>query len=69
MEAYKVKYGTRVRVVDSNIYIPPASIGVNTGDDIKILRLDGMYCNAINSNGDRIYISAFTEVEIIPDEV
>ena len=63
MEAYNVKYGTKVIVTDEDVKTPPSSIPVNKGDEITIYKLDGMYCNGINKDGDRIYIAALTEVE------
>lgn len=63
MEAYKVKYGTRVVVIDENVKAPPSSIPIKKGDEITIHRLDGMYCNGIDKDGNRIYIAAWTEVE------
>lgn len=63
MKAYNVKYGTKVRVTDENLSNPPDSISVNKGDEITIHRLDGMYCNGIDQDGNRIYIAAWTEVE------
>lgn len=63
MEAHNVKYGTKVIVTDENVKIPTSSIPVNKGDEITIYRLDGMYCNGINKDGNRIYIAGWTEVE------
>lgn len=63
MEAYNVKEGTKVKIVDDNVKTPLASIPVNKGDKIVIGRLDGMYCNGTNSEGNRVYIAAWTEVE------
>lgn len=63
MEAHNVKYGTKVIVTDDEVKIPPSSIPVNKGDEITIYRLDGMYCNGIDKDGNRIYIAAWTEVE------
>ncbi len=63
MEAHNVKYGTKVIVTDDVVKIPPSSIPVNKGDEITIYRLDGMYCNGINKDGNRIYIAGWTEVE------
>ncbi|MEA3317916.1 MAG: hypothetical protein U9R54_08160 [Bacteroidota bacterium] len=65
MKAYNVKYGAKVKVIDDNIEIPPASIPVNKGDEIKILRVDGMYCKGINKDNDKVFIAAWTEVEQI----
>jgi len=64
MKAYKVESGTKVIVTDNNIKTPPGSLPIETGDEITIYRLDGMYCNGINNNGDRIYIAALTDVKI-----
>ena len=63
MEAYKVKYGTKVIVIDENVKSPPSSISINKGDEITIHRLDGMYCDGIDKDGNRIYIAGWTEVE------
>ncbi len=64
MEAYNVKYGTKVIVIDENVKTPPSSIPINKGDEITIYRLDGMYCNGIDKDGNIIYIAAWTEVEL-----
>lgn len=63
MEAYKVKYGTKVIVTDDEVKTPLLSIPINKGDVITIHRLDGMYCNGIDKDGNRIYIAGWTEVE------
>ena len=63
MKAYNVKNGTKVRVTDEDIKNPIDSTPVNKGDEITIHRLDGMYVNATDQNGNRIYIAAWTEVE------
>jgi len=65
MEAYQVKYKIKVKVVDDNVNTPPSSIPVKKGDIITIERLDGMYCNAIDSKGNRVYIAAWTQVEYL----
>lgn len=65
MEAYNVKYGTKVIVTDENVKVPPDAIPVFQGDEITIHKLDGMYCNGVNKDGDKIYIAAWTEVESI----
>lgn len=65
MKAYNVKYGTKVIVTDEDLSTPPGSIPVNKGDEITIHRLDGMYCNGIDRDDNRIYIAAWTEVEPI----
>jgi len=63
MEAYEVKYGTKVIIIDDEVKTPPSSIPINKGDKITIHRLDGMYCNGIDKDGNRIYIAGWTEVE------
>lgn len=63
MEAYNVNYGTEVIVIDDDVKTPPASITVKKGDKITIYSLDGMYCNGIDKDGNRIYIAGWTEVE------
>lgn len=65
MEAYNVKYGTKVKIVDDNITIPPDSYQINKGDIITIFNLDGKYCSGRDEKGNRIYIAAWTEVEEI----
>jgi D-alanyl-D-alanine carboxypeptidase len=63
MKAYNIKCGTKVIVTDENVKTPPSSIPVNKGDEIIIDKIDGMYVNGINKDGDRIYFAAWTEVE------
>lgn len=67
MKAYKVPQGQKVKVIDDDIRTPPSSIAVNKGDEITINKLDGMYCNAVNKDGNRVYIAAWTEVEPVND--
>lgn len=64
MKAYNVKIGTKVKVVNDNVVIPPASILVSKGDIVVIEGLDGMYCYCINDAGDKVYIAAWTEIEV-----
>jgi len=63
MEAHNVKYGTKVIVTDNEVNTPPSSIPISKGDEITIYRLDGMYCNGIDKDGNIIYIAGWTEVE------
>jgi len=64
MEVYKVSYGTQVIVEDDSIRIPPDALPVNNGDLITILNTDGMYTNGLNVNDEKIYIAAWTNVEL-----
>jgi hypothetical protein len=63
MKAYNVKYGTKVIVTDNEITTPPSSIPISKCDEITIHNLDGMYCNGVDKDGNKIYIAAWTEVE------
>jgi len=63
MEAYNIKYGTKVIVTDKKVRTPLQSIPVSKGDEITIHNLDGMYCNGVNKDGQKIYVAAWTEVE------
>jgi hypothetical protein len=65
MKAYEVKQGTKVIIIDEKVKTPPSSIPVNNGDVITINRLDGMYCNGINKDGNRVYIAAWTNLKIL----
>lgn len=64
MKAYEVKYGTKVVVADENVRTAPISPAVANGDEITIYKLDGMYCNGLDKTGNRIYIAAWTNVEV-----
>jgi hypothetical protein len=63
MKAYNIKYGTKVIVTDNEVTTPPSSIPISKGDEMTIHRLEGMYCNGLNKDNQRIYIAAWTEVE------
>jgi len=63
MKAYNVNYGTKVIVTDNEVTTPPSSIPISKGDEITIHNLDGMYCNGVDKDGNKIYIAAWTEVE------
>jgi len=65
MEAHNVKYGTKVVVIDENVKTPPESVSIKKGDEITIHRLDGMYCNGIDKDGNKIYIAAWTKVQLL----
>lgn len=63
MKAYNVKYGVKVIVIDDEVNTPPLSTPVNRGDVITIHKPDGMYCNGLDKDGNRIYIAGWTDVE------
>ena len=58
------KYGQVVRIV-GDATAPPDAPEVNHNEVVKIFRLDGMYVNGQNEYGDRVYIPAWQEVEVI----
>ena len=64
MVAHEVKGGTKVTVTDERVYIPVGTTPVKNGDIITINKVDGMYCNGTDKDGNSIYISAWTEVEL-----
>lgn len=64
MQAWEcIGLGTKVKVIDNKIDIPPFSLPVKKNDIITIFKPDGMYCSGKNSNGNRIYIAAWTKIE------
>lgn len=65
MEAHLVKPGTKVMITDKDVRIPPAAKKLEAGDVLIMGKLDGMYCNAEDEEGDRVYLAGWTEVERI----
>lgn len=65
MKAYQLVKGSKVIVKESVVVCPPASIPVYQDEVLTLGTLDGMYCKAINEQGDRVYIHGFTEVHEI----
>lgn len=63
MEAYEIKRNTKVIVLSDEVRTPPSSLPISKGDVITILNMDGMYCNCLDKDNNRVYISALTEVE------
>jgi len=63
MEAYEIKRNTKVIVLSEEVRTPPSSLPISKGDVITILNMDGMYCNCLDKDNNRVYISALTEVE------
>jgi len=66
MKAYDVDRGVKI-VVCGNIMSPPESIGVQSKEELTVIRLDGMYVSATNKNGETVYIHACTDVELIKE--
>lgn len=44
---------------------PPDALDVLTGKIVTVGRLDGMYVNATDEDGNRVYIAAWTRVKKI----
>jgi len=66
MKAMNVDRNTKVVITDTGqIRIPPSALPLVTGDVITILNHDGMYVNAVNEDGDRVYLAAWTDVTVI----
>ena len=57
------KYGAKI--ADGFSTAMEKATPVAKDEIITIYRLDGMYCNGSNSEGERVYINASTEVEIV----
>ena len=65
MKAYEVQPGTKVRIIDKDPKVPPGAKQLDENDEVVILSLDGMHCNASDKEGNRVYMRAWTEVEIV----
>lgn len=65
MKLYDVPRGSYFRVVEENAVIPPDALDIKQGDVLKALNLDGMYYNCENADGQRVYLAAFSDVEIV----
>jgi hypothetical protein len=64
MQLMDVPHKSKFKVVDPKARVPPASLEA-IADKVYIMGyLDGMYCNAYDSNNNRVYFAAWTEVEI-----
>ena len=65
MQAYEVTKGTKVKVIDNVVFVPPNALPVYQHEILKIGTLDGMHCRATNEKGDTVYIKAsyFDEYE------
>lgn len=65
MKLYDVQNNCKVRIIDTGIKIPVASLAVKTGDIIQFYHIDGMYSLCKNENDDVVHIAAWTEVELV----
>ena len=62
MKAYEAKKGSIVVVIDDNVRVRHQTPVVKKGDTITIGRLDGMYCNGTNEDGESVCIAAWTQI-------
>ena len=61
MQVMDVRRGATFKVV-GDAKVPPAAPEANNDEVYKMGRLDGMYCYCFDSNGERCYFAAWTEV-------
>ena len=65
-ELYKVKNGTKVRVMN-DIKVPPGAPAINKGDVIFFSHIDGMYSLCFDKNDNPIHLAAWSMVEEIEE--
>ncbi len=66
MNLMDVTKGTKFKLSNaSETSVPPSSIMPDAHETYTSGWLDGMYCNALDSNGNRVYFAAWTEVDLI----
>jgi hypothetical protein len=63
MKLYNLPRGERFKLLE-NPTIPPVAPQGKLNVVYKLLGLDGMYCNCLNPEQERVYFAAWTEVEI-----
>jgi len=64
MRLYEVPNDTMIKVTDDKPLVPPGALEIKTGDELKFIKLDGLY-SICYRNYDRVYLQAATEVDII----
>lgn len=64
---YKVRGGSKIRIASNDVHIPPASLPQSKGDILTFFKIDGMYGNCKDADGNWVYIAAWTDVEIIDE--
>jgi len=63
MEIMNVPCGTWITLAE-DARVPPGAPPANSGLELKVLNLDGMYVNCVNREGTRYYIAAWENVNI-----
>ena len=66
MELMNLPTETKFKLKNAAVtMIPPSSISPEEDEIYTMDSLDGMYCNALDSSGNRVYFAAWTKVEVI----
>jgi len=68
MKLYDVPRGSKIRVVDRDMSVPPGAPAIKTDDVVYFDHLDGMYSFCQDENGRVVHLAGWTEVEIVNDE-
>ena len=66
MKLYEVPRNTGIRVLEEGT-VPPAAPAIHKGDILRFHEIDGMYSVCYRGE-ERVYLAAYTEVEIIEKE-
>jgi len=65
VKLYEAKRNSRIKVIETDVQVPPEAPDVKTDDVLMFHHLDGMYSYCHNSCGDVVHIPAWTEVEYV----
>lgn len=64
MKLYKLPRGAKFKLLETP-QTPPASLDGDIEETYEFLRVDGMYCNCLNSRKQYVYFAAWTEVSVL----
>lgn len=62
MKLYNMDNNRFIKVVDTNIRIPPAAPQIHNNEVLKFYHIDGMYSFCKNLQGETVHLAAFAEV-------
>lgn len=65
MKLYDVPRNSKIKVVDYEQVVPPASKAIIHNETLLFKNIDGMYSYCIDKDGDIVHLAAWTEVEIV----
>ena len=65
MKLYEVPNSSKIRVI-GDIKTPVDSPDIQENEELKFIKIDGMYSLCKNSKGDYVYLVAWAEVEVLP---